>query len=311
VSPGVVRTVLGDLPADQLGVCDAHDHLFFTSQLLPGQELDDPDAATAELAAFGALGGRAVAQWTPYGLGRRVAALREAVRATGVNVVAATGLHQVAHCPPGLVPRVLNRLAALFVEELTVGIRERQDSEPGPSRAGLIKVAGDFHALSEHARRVMTAAAEAHHATGAPIGVHLEHGTAGLEVIELLCDQLGVPPARVILGHLNREPDSYLHRAAADAGVFLAFDGPSRANHATDWRLFESLAALVAAGHTEQLLIGGDTTTSAARGSTGGGPGIPYLLRRLRPRLVHELGAAATEEIFLTNPARAFGVTWS
>jgi hypothetical protein len=165
-----------------------------------------------------------------------------AVPSLRVNVVAATGLHQVAHCPPGLVPRVLNRLAALFVEELTVGIRERQDSEPGPSRAGLIKVAGEFHALSEHARRVMTAAAEAHHATGAPIGVHLEHGTAGREVIEL---------------------------------------------------------------------IGGDTTTSAARGSTGGGPGIPYLLRRLRPRLVHELGAAATEEIFLTSPARAFGVTWS
>jgi len=310
MSADVVRTVLGDLAADQLGVCDAHDHLFLSSQLLPGQELDDPDAATAELAAFGAVGGQAVVQWTPYGLGRRVDALREAARATGVNVVAATGLHQAAHCPPGLIPRVRDRLVGLFVEELTVGIRERPDSEPGPSRAGLIKVAGEFHALSQHARQVITAAAEAHHATGAPIGVHLEHGTAGLEVIELLCDQLEVAPARVILGHLNREPDSYLHRAAADAGVFLAFDGPSRANHATDWRLFESLAALAAAGHTEQLLIGGDTTTSAARGSTGGGPGIPYLLRRLRPRLVHELGAATTEEIFLTNPARAFGVAW-
>ena len=310
MSDGVVRTVLGDLPADQLGVCDAHDHLFLSSQLLPGQELDDPDAATAELAAFGAVGGQAVVQWTPYGLGRRVDALREAARATGVNVVAATGLHQAAHYPPWLIPRVRDSLAGLFVEELTVGIRERLDSEPGPSRAGLIKVAGEFHALSRHARQVITAAAEAHHATGAPIGVHLEHGTAGLEVIELLCDQLEVPPARVILGHLNREPDSYLHRAAADAGVFLAFDGPSRANHATDWRLFESLVALAAAGHTEQLLIGGDTTTSAARESTGGGPGIPYLLRRLRPRLVHELGPATTEGIFLANPARAFGVAW-
>ena len=89
-------------------------------------------------------------------------ALREAARATGVNVVAATGLHQAAHCPPGLVPRVRDRLAGLFVEELTVGIHE--DSEPGPSRAGLIKVAGESHTLSQHARQVITAA-EAHHAT--------------------------------------------------------------------------------------------------------------------------------------------------
>ncbi|HEX4253219.1 MAG TPA: phosphotriesterase [Pseudonocardia sp.] len=305
-----VRTVLGDIPADQLGVCDAHDHLFFSSPLLPGQELDDPAAASAELALFGKLGGQAVAQWTPFGMGRDVAGLRAAARATGVNVLAATGMHQAPHYGPGVVDGAKPRLAELFVEELTAGIRERPGADPGESRAGMIKVAGEFHALSEHTRTVMTAAAEAHHATGAPIGVHLEHGTAGLDVIDLLCGELAVPPAAVLLGHLNREPDSYMHRAAADAGVYLAFDGPSRANHATDWRLFESLAALVAAGHADQLLVGGDTTTAAARAATGGGPGLPGLLRRLRPRLVYELGDEVTEQLFVANPARAFAVTW-
>jgi predicted metal-dependent phosphotriesterase family hydrolase len=51
------RTVLGDLPSADLGVCDAHDHLFFRSAQLAGQELDDADAATAELRSFGDLGG--------------------------------------------------------------------------------------------------------------------------------------------------------------------------------------------------------------------------------------------------------------
>ncbi|MGW4278117.1 phosphotriesterase, partial [Streptomyces seoulensis] len=36
-----VRTVLGDLPPAELGVTDSHDHLFFRSPRLPGQELDD------------------------------------------------------------------------------------------------------------------------------------------------------------------------------------------------------------------------------------------------------------------------------
>jgi predicted metal-dependent phosphotriesterase family hydrolase len=65
-----VRTVLGDVAPGDLGVCDAHDHLFMRSARLRGQELDDEEAAAAELGRFHALGGRAVVQWTPHGMGR-------------------------------------------------------------------------------------------------------------------------------------------------------------------------------------------------------------------------------------------------
>ncbi|WP_035796098.1 phosphotriesterase family protein [Kitasatospora mediocidica] len=299
-----VRTVLGDLDPAELGVCDAHDHLFLRSPLLPGQELDDPQAAAAELAAFRVAGGQAVVQWTPYGMGRHAAELAELSRRSGVHLVAATGLHQAAHYERPLTADRYRELAALFVAELTEGIHGN-----GP-RAGMIKVAGGYHGLDEHARRVMTAAAEAHHATGAPIGVHHELGTGALDVLELLCGRLGVPPQCVVLGHLNRFPDLRVHREAAEAGAYLAFDGPSRANHATDWRLLDGIAALVEAGHGDRLLLGGDTTTAAARSATGGGPGMPYLLTGLRPRLVRELGEEQTDLILRANPARAFAVEW-
>ncbi|GAB3957822.1 phosphotriesterase [Actinoallomurus acanthiterrae] len=297
------RTVLGDVPAEDLGVCDAHDHLFFRSARLPGQELDDVPAATDEVRAFRALGGRTVVQWTPYGLGRRADALAEVSRAGDVHVIAATGLHQAVHYEPEVLREVRGRLDELFVEELTEGVH-------GGPRAGMIKVAGDFHGLDEHARSVLAAAARAHHATGAPIGVHHELGTASLDVLDVLCGRHGVPPERVILGHLNRFPDPRVHAEAGEAGAFLALDGPSRANHATDWRLFDLLAALVEAGHADRLLLGGDTTTAAARASTGGGPGIPYLLRVMRPRIVRDLGEDVAEKIFVANPARAFAVDW-
>ena len=48
----MIRTVLGDLAPDALGVCDSHDHLFFRTAVLPGQELDDEAAALAEVRAF-------------------------------------------------------------------------------------------------------------------------------------------------------------------------------------------------------------------------------------------------------------------
>lgn len=122
-----------------------------------------------------------------------------------------------------------------------------------------------------------------------------------------------MPPRRVILGHLNRSPDLTVHRQAAASGCFLAFDGPSRANHATDWRMPDAVRALAEAGHGDRLLLGGDTTTAAAR-SVNGGPGMPYLLRRVRPRLAAELGDMGPElvrRVFTENPGRALAVEWS
>ncbi|WP_432585868.1 phosphotriesterase [Streptomyces sp. HD1123-B1] len=298
-----VRTVLGDVPGAELGICDAHDHLFIRSTRLPGQELADAEAAEAELRAFRALGGGTVVQWTPYGLGRAAGRLPALSRATGVRLVAATGMHQAEHYRPGTVEGVRDRLAGLFTDELTRGI-----GGTGP-RAGLIKVAGGFHGLDAHARHTMTAAAEAHHRTDAPIAVHLELGTAAPDVLDLLCGELGVPPHRVLIGHLNRSPDPVVHLQVAAMGAFLVYDGPSRAHHTTDWRLPEVLTALVEAGHAGQLLLGGDTTTAGAR-SVNGGPGLPYLLRRLRPRLELAVGAAAMDRILIENPARALAVNW-
>ncbi|TXC97092.1 phosphotriesterase [Streptomyces sp. ISID311] len=299
-----VRTVLGDIAPADLGVCNAHDHLFLRSPRLPGQELDDAGAAAAELGAFRAAGGAAVIQWTPYGMGRGAAELPGLARESGVRIVAATGLHQAVHYAPEVLERVRADLAGLFVGELTVGI-----GGTGP-RAGMIKVAGGFHGLDRHARYTMAAAAEAQRATGAAIGVHLELGTGALDVLDLLCGELAVPPDRVILGHLNRAPDLAVHRAAAGAGAYLAFDGPSRAHHATDWRLPEALAALAAAGFADRILLGGDTTTADAR-SVNGGPGMPHLLNRHRNRLELALGADLVTQFLTANPAHAFAAPWA
>ncbi|MFJ2775810.1 phosphotriesterase [Kitasatospora sp. NPDC087315] len=298
-----VRTVLGDLDPAELGVCDSHDHLFLRSPRLPGEELDDQGAAAEVLRAFAAAGGRALVQWTPHGMGRGGAALAGLSRGAGVHLVAATGLHQAVHYDPDGLADLYDGLAGLFTAELTTGLR----GAPAGTRAGLIKVAGDYHGLGEHTRRVMAAAAEAHHATGAPIAVHHELGTAALDVLDLLCGRYGVPPRRIVLGHLNRLPDLRLHRHLAASGAYLALDGPSRAHHATDHHLFDTIAALAEAGHAAQLLLGGDTTTRGARHS----PGPTHLLTALAPRLAREFGPALPHQLLTANPARAFAAEWA
>ena len=79
----MIRTVLGDIAPDDLGVCDSHEHLFFRSAVLPGQELDDDAAAPAEVRAFAAAGGQAIVQWTPHGPGRRAGLLPGISTSTG------------------------------------------------------------------------------------------------------------------------------------------------------------------------------------------------------------------------------------
>ena len=300
----MIRAVTGDIAPDELGVTDSHDHLFFRTPVMPGQELDDVDAALAETRAFAAAGGQAIVQWTPHGLGPRADALPGISTTTGVSLIAATGLHRAELYPEGFVDQVRPKLAEIFHTELTVGIGNSS------VRAGLIKVAGGFHVLDSHAAWVMRAAAEAHHATGAPIAIHHELGSAADAVLDLLVDKLDVPPSAVILGHLNRFPDHLGHLELAERGAWLAFDGPSRANHATDPRLLDCLTALVDAGYADRLLLGGDTTTARARGATGEGPGMPYLITHLRPRIARRLGADVADAVFGSNPARAFAADW-
>ena len=289
----MIRTVLGDIAPHDLGVCDAHDHLFFTSAALPGEELADRDAALRELRGFADAGGQALVQWTPLGLGGDREGLAALSRATGVQLVAATGLHQAIHYERELAG---DELAQRFVGELT-------DAVP----AGVIKIAGQYHRLGPYEQHVFEAAAGAAAATGAPICVHTELGTHADAILERL-DALGVAPDRVVLGHLNRNPDAGLHLELARSGAFLAYDGPSRANHATDWRLFELLHRMAAEGALGQVLLGADTTTRSATTAAGGGPGMKGLMERTRGRLQRELGAAAAAEVFVHNPARAFAL---
>ena len=301
-----VRTVTGDVDPGRLGICDAHDHLFLRTPLLPGRELDDPVSASAELAGLRAAGGRALVQWTPTGLGRRPELLARLSRRHEVHVVAATGLHQAQHYRHD--PARLRRaaLVARFATELVSGIAGTG------VRAGLIKVATRAR-VDERTRTVFAAAARAHHLTGAPVAVHVDEHTPPAEVVDELCGRGAVPPSCVVLGHLGRQREHRRVLEVARTGAFICLDapsGPSRSARAQAVdRLSVLLAQLVAAGHGSGLLLGADATTPASRARAGGELGAPHvpalaaeLLGGSDPRWVHAL--------LVDNPARAFATTW-
>lgn len=280
-----------------MGPTDSHEHLFFATPLQPGDEFADVDRAIEEAQTLVDAGTRTMVDWTPLGLGRDPEGLLRVSEATGLQVIAATGVHRDAHYPADHPLRVEtpDDLARRLVADIE-----------GPGvRSGVIKIGASYHRLQPFEQKVFAAAALAHRETGVPICVHTELGTMGLRIVEHLAG-LGVPPASVVLAHLDRNPDPGEHAETAATGAWIQLDGPGRTKYWPDSTILRLISDLVGSGFSEQLLLGGDTGRSTVMRSYGGGPGLDYVFARFKPRLERELGAGLSRLIFVDNPARAF-----
>lgn len=308
-----VRTVLGDLPADRLGRTDYHEHLFQVSPLLPGDELDDEARSGQEAAYLRAAGFTAMIEATPVGLGRDPAGVARIARAAGLHVVHTTGAHREPHYAPGhpLLAMAEAELAALFTAELTDGMYA--DAEltvrTGPAvRAGIVKAGVGYWSITPFEHRVLAAAGAAHRATGAPVMVHLEYGSAAFEVLDELAGH-GVPAHRVVLAHADRNPDPGLHAELCAAGAYLGYDGMARHRGHPDSTVLGCLLATAERAGPHRLLLGGDVARRARYRAYGGMPGLDYLPRRFLPRVAAEGGEALADAVTVANPARL--LDWS
>jgi predicted metal-dependent phosphotriesterase family hydrolase len=309
-----VVTVRGPVPPASLGVTDAHEHLFLRTPALPGQEFDDLERSTDEVRAARSSGISTVVEMTPIGCGRRPELMRELSETTGVHVVAATGYHRDAHYPAGhwVLEATVELLTERIVKDLADGMHPHDWLDPDQTldaaRAGIVKAGASYQHISQPERDRLVAAARASAQTGAPILVHTEVGTCGHAIVDLL-ELEGVPPNRVTLAHLDRNPDPELHAGLAARGVMLEYDTPGRIKYRPDSDLLDLIEAMASGGHLDRLLLGLDLGRRDYLRSYGGGPGMTYLMETFVPRLRGRIGEAAVETILVTNPAAAFA--WS
>ena len=309
----VVRTVLGDVPADRLGMCWAHEHLVIDGGVAklvnPEISLQRVEDAVAELAPCVAAGLGAVVDAMPADAGRNVAKLAAISRRAGVHVVAATGLHHARYYGERHWGELLDpdELAELFVADLTDGIDANDCNGPvvrrTPHRAGVVKVAGSLDGPSARDRRIFEAAAIAAARVGAALLTHCEAGTGGLAQLALL-QKLGVPPGRVILSHTDKLADRGYHRELLASGCYLVYDQGLRTPETTA-RL---VAWMVEDGHGDRLLLGTDAARRSLWTVLGGAPGLAALATGLGRRLAGELGQAVMDRIWVANPAAALAL---
>lgn len=311
-----IRTVLGDVAPEDLGVTYAHEHLVIDGgrpvELYPDFLLADVDKAVEEVNAARELGLAAVVDGMPCDAGRNVRKLAEISRRTGVHVVAPTGLHLAKYYPERhwSVTLGMDDLAELFAADIVEGVDEHDYSGPlvrrTRHRAGIIKVAGSLDALTPLEEKIFGAAAAAHHATGCPILTHCQEGTAAMIQLETL-GRGGVRPHHIVLSHADKIVDRGYHRAMLETGAYVEYDQAFRWKSGQENGTLTLLEWMFEDGFGDRLMLGMDAARRGYWTAYGGSPGMRFLLGAFATAMA-ERGIGPTEQhaLFVDNPARAY-----
>ncbi|WP_344691222.1 phosphotriesterase [Blastococcus jejuensis] len=267
-----VHTVLGPVPADDLGIVSVHEALL---SVMPGAEhaYDIPfDRAeifgtlARKLTDFRAAGGTTIVDSTGMFGGRDVRMYEALSRSTGVHIVASTGMGPEENLggyfltpqtnPP--TPWPADKFADLFTREVTEGMVVPRVERRGS--AGLVATAATRGGMTDTDESLVRGAARTALATGVPVSIR--YGADALHDLRVVLDE-GLPADRVVVGDLDRRDavKAGWPTAVAEAGAYVAIDHVGLNDDddvVPDADRAALVAALVAAGHADRVLLSGN-----------------------------------------------------
>ncbi|MFI8093018.1 phosphotriesterase [Streptomyces sp. NPDC086080] len=315
VSSNTVNTVLGPVPADELGVISVHEALL---SVVPGAEhafdirIDRAEifeTLAAKLKDFRAHGGGTIVDSTGMFHGRDVRLYETLARTTGVHIVASTGqgpeellggyfLTPQTNPPT---PWPAEKFADLFTKEVTEGMVVPRVERRGA--AGLVATTATREGMTATDESLFRGAARA--ALGTGVAVSVRYGRDALHDLGVVLDEK-LPADRVVVGGLDRR-DAVAAGApleVARRGAYVALDhvGTEDDTCLTDAERVALVAALVEAGFADRVLLSAGAT-GVAKGHPGNDVPYSYLLTTFVPLLkTRGLSDEDTRRILVENP---------
>ena len=298
-----VRTVLGDISPEALGVTYMHEHLIIESEIVKKDYehiyLPSKEDAIAEVLLCKKAGVQSMVDCMPTGSGRNPQKLRKISELTGINIIATTGLHHDRYYRKDDEIEKLSssQLGQIFINEIENGM---DDTE---IKAGIIKVVTSGSEIKDREIKLFEAAAFAHDKTGTPIISHCEHGKGAVEQIKLFT-KLGIKLNRVTLSHTDKENDHGYHRELLSSGINVEYDQSLRQFNEEQPESALLTMAMIEAGHLNQIMLGTDGARRSLWSSLGGTPGLSWLYTGWGRKL-KELGASedVLSRLFNRNPS--------
>ena len=272
---GLVRTVLGDIDADDLGVTMTHEHCLVDlrnwfvepteaskrenmdrpiemsmlgelrrrqmSTTRTNLVLSDIDVAIQELEHYSGLGGGSLVDASCIGIGRDPVALQRISRKTGLNIIMGTGLYVEGAHPDWVKGASIDDLTEMMVRDIEEGVgpfrvKAGVIGEVGVS--GIEKGAGmkKTHAVTPEEEKSLRASARAALATGVAVSVHLDvRPPLGAPFAIDILADEGLPVNRMIIGHLDQVHDLDYSMAVAETGAYVQFDAWGREYYREEW----------------------------------------------------------------------------
>jgi predicted metal-dependent phosphotriesterase family hydrolase len=311
-----IRTVQGDINPEQLGPTNMHEHLIReagTVEVLHDKDflMDDADKAAQELADFRDHGGGGLLDAQPIGCGRNITKYRYiAEKVPEVPIIATTGFHKSEFYLPThwVYDYSAEEMVPLLLADIYEGIEINDYNGPvvkrSEGKAGVLKCATSYQMVTSTEEKMCRAAARAQKESGLALITHTQQGTMGQAQVDIFKSE-GLDLSRVVIGHIDRNPDPFMLLNLAKQGVNLEFDTPGRIKYHAESVTVACLKALLDAGHADQIVFAGDSGRRSYLKSYGGGPGYAYIMEFFIPRLRMEgISEEVIQKILVENPIR-------
>ncbi|MCQ1950025.1 phosphotriesterase [Arthrobacter sp. zg-Y859] len=294
--PGALaNTVLGPVPAADLGVVAVHEALL---SVVPGAE-HAPDISmdraeifetlAGKLTDFRKHGGGAVVDSTGMFHGRDLPLHEALSRATGVHIIASTGMGPEEMLggyfltpqtnPP--TPWPADKFADLFSKEVTEGMVVPRVERRGA--AGLVATAAARSGITPTEESLFRGAANTSLATGVPVSIRF--GTDAVRELDLVLVE-NLPADRVLVGGLDRKDAAGAALEVARRGAFVGIDhvGSTGGDVIDDEARAALVLELVQAGHADRIILSANAV-GVAKGQPDYDVPYSYVLSTFMPLL--------------------------
>ena len=286
-----IVTVLGPMEPENMGVTDAHNHLWISPQRVPADNapiLDQEERILEELQAFKLAGGHSQIDCQPGGAGRDGNRLRVLSQKSGVQIVACTGFHLREYYPgkPNLWSVDADQATEYFLSEIQEGLMETREGNQ-PVFPGFIKIAVR-DTVEKSPLNLIDGAVLTSVESGCAIEMHTEKGIGVVDFVEYL-SRRGLPLNNLVICHIDKRPDYGLHKELAQAGCLLEYDTFFRPKYQPEESVWKLIPEMIGAGYERSIALATDLADKALWKTMGDGPGLVGFVGQIKERLESEI----------------------
>ncbi|WDI36628.1 phosphotriesterase family protein [Entomospira culicis] len=289
------------------GITYIHEHTTIDLSYVKGNSdtlLRHFEATVAEYRALYTKGVRNIVDVTTLGMHRDAQYVAEVARASGMNILQATGFYtQKFYAPfePWFSQCEAKEIAEVMHKEIAEGL---DGTTIKPQIIGEIGTSKDGWTPLE--QKLFEAAVMVHRESCLPIATHCTLGTFAQEQMAFFQER-GVELTRVMLGHIDLKGDLDYTLRLLEQGVYIGFDTIGKENYLPDSQRIAMLKAIEARGYIGQVMLSMDITRQSHL-KVFGGIGYSYLLDTFVPKALEAgLSQRAITQMLRDNPQQFFG----